>query len=122
MRTKKIKLSDLMNETIENEINLIRTHLFIEILRFVTSQSSYLCNALIHYQKRNVEHWINYTRIYLCRNESKLCYVMMNHECNKQFFYRDQLLRNNGTITCGSHLRLLAPYPIEQMMEGNMLV
>ena len=47
---------------------------------------------------------------------------MMNHECNKQIFYRDLVLWDNNTIACGSHLWLLVMYPIEQMMEGIPLV
>ena len=122
MRTNEIKLTQLMNENIENEVNLGKTHMVVEILRIITPQTGNTGNAVTRFQRRQIEQRIMYVRILLCRNDSKLCYIMMNNESNKRIFHRDLLLRDNGTITCGTYMRLLAPYPVERMMEGIPLV
>ena len=44
------------------------------------------------------------------------------NQTRESFVCRDLLLRDNGTITCGTYLRVLAPYPIERMMEGIPLI
>ena len=47
---------------------------------------------------------------------------MTNHETNKRIFHNNLLLQDNGMITSGMYLQLLAPYPIERMMEGIPMV
>ena len=86
MRTNEIKLGELMNENIETDVNLGKTHIVVEILRIITPQTGNLGNAVTRFQRRAVEQRINYVRILLCRNDSKLCYIMMNSESNKRIF------------------------------------
>ena len=111
-----------INETIEDEINLNCAHLLVQVLRIITPQTGNSGNALSRYQKKPIEQKINCTKIYLCRNDEKLCYVMMNHELNKRIFHCDLLLRDNGKVACGPYLRLLAPYQVEGMMEGILMI
>ena len=47
---------------------------------------------------------------------------MMTNEMNKRIFHRYLMLRDNGTTTIGSYMRILAPYPIERNMQGIPLI
>ena len=47
---------------------------------------------------------------------------MMTNDGNRRIFHRDLALRDNGAITIGSYLRILAPEPVERNMQGIPLV
>ena len=51
MMKEEIKLSNLINENIEEERNINCTHLLIQILRIITPQTVNLGNVLTCYQK-----------------------------------------------------------------------
>ena len=122
MRTEEIQLQDLLNENIDREKNLRKTHLLVQILRIITPQAGNMGNAMTRYQRSQNQQQITFSRILLCRNESKLCYIMMTTDGNRRIFHRDLTLRDNGTITIGSYLRILAPEPVERNMQGIPLV
>lgn len=124
MSTHEVKVRDLLNEDIEMEVNLNRTHLNLQILRIITPQSGNAGNqAMTRYQHRiNSQQKITFIRIILCRNDSNLCYIMMTNDMNKRLFHRDLLLRDNGVLTIGSYIRLLAPLPVERNMQGIPLL
>ena len=122
MRTEEIQLQDLLNENIDREKNLRKTHLLVQILRIITPQAGNMGNAMTRYQRSQNQQQITFARILLCRNESKLCYIMMTTDGNRRIFHRDLTLRDNGTITIGSYLQILAPEPVERNMQGIPLV
>ena len=47
---------------------------------------------------------------------------MITNEMNRRLFSRDTMLRDNCTVTLGTYLRLLAPYPITRNMKGIPLL
>ena len=122
MRTEEIKLKELLNENVEMEKSLNKTHVNLQILRIITPQAGNTGNAMTRYHRGNQQQRINFIRIILCRNDKDLCYIMMTSDMNKRLFHRDLMLRDNGTITIGSYLRLLAPHPIERNMQGIPLI
>ena len=122
MRTEEIKLKELLNENVEMEKSLNKTHVNLQILRIITPQAGNTGNAMTRYHGGNQQQRINFIRIILCRNDKDLCYIMMTSDMNKRLFHRDLMLRDNGTITIGSYLRLLAPHPIERNMQGIPLI
>lgn len=122
MRTEEIRVKDLLNENVEMEMSLNKTHVNLQILRIITPQAGNTGNAMTRYQRGNQQQRINFIRIILCRNNNELCYIMMTSDTNKRLFHRDLMLRDNGTITIGSYIRLLAPHPIERNMQGIPLI
>ena len=122
MLTEEIKIVDLLNENVENEMNLSKKHIVGQIVRIITPQAGSSGSALTRWQRNNNQQQITFTRIYLCRSHSDLFYIMMTNEMNKHFFHRDLLLRDNGIFTVGSYFKLNAPYPIERNMQGIPLV
>jgi hypothetical protein len=122
LNTREISIQELLHEDVELDINLSRTHLVVQILRIITPQTGNTGNAYTRYQRGNQQQKLNFIRILLCRNGGRLCYLMMTNEMNKRIFHRDLMLRDNGTITIGSYMRILAPYPIERNMKGIPLV
>ena len=124
MKTQEIYVRDLLDEDVEMEMNLNKSHLNLQIMRIITPQSGNTGNqAMTRYQHRlNSQQRITFIRIILCRNEKQLCYVMMTSEMNKRLYHRDLLLRDNGVLTVGSYFRFLAPLPVERNMQGIPLV
>ena len=121
MRTNPITIEDLLDENVEFKHNINRTHLKLQILRIITPKAG-SNTATTKYQRGGMSQKISFVRIILCRNEDKLCYIMINHEHNKRLFHRDLLLRDNGVVTIGSFMRLLAPHPITQTMQDIPLI
>ena len=58
----------------------------------------------------------------MCRNEENIYYIMINYKHNRRLFHRYLLLRDNGTVTIGTLMRIIAPHPIIQEMQGIPLV
>ena len=123
MNTLPVSLSDLLYENVEEETLLSRTHITLQILRIITPQGGPTGNAYTRFQRgNNGQQKINFLRILLCHNVGKPCYIMITNEMNNRILNRDIGLRDNGTLTIGSFLRLLAPYPIKRNMQGIPLV
>ena len=121
MQTEEILIQDLLNEDVEFERNLSRTHLNVQILR-ILSPKGQAASALTRCQNRNNQQTLNHIRTFLCRNRDRLCCIMITSEANKRIFHRDLLPRDNGTITIGSCLRIVAPLAVERNMQGIPLV
>ena len=66
MRTEEIQLQDLLNENIDREKNLRKTHLLVQILRIITPQAGNIGNALTRYQRSQNQQQITFVRILLC--------------------------------------------------------
>ena len=122
MKTNEIKLNSLLNENIESIIDLEDTHLDVQILRIITPNDGKSGNAITRYQRNNQQKQLPYTRTLLCRTGPSLVYIMMSHDMNRRLYHRDLLLRDNGTITVGSFLRILGPHPIIRNMNGIPLI
>eukprot|EP00559_Dactyliosolen_fragilissimus_P002615 CAMPEP_0184868778 /NCGR_PEP_ID=MMETSP0580-20130426/31751_1 /TAXON_ID=1118495 /ORGANISM="Dactyliosolen fragilissimus" /LENGTH=333 /DNA_ID=CAMNT_0027369885 /DNA_START=200 /DNA_END=1198 /DNA_ORIENTATION=- len=122
MNTEEISVQDLMNENVETEMMLDDKHIVVQILRIITPQEGKNGNAMTRYQRSNNTKKITFSRILLCRNNRSLCYIMISNEKNRRLFHRDLLLRDNGTITIGSYLRIIAPLPVERNMQENPLI
>ena len=121
-QTQEVTIQDLLNEKVEEEMKLSRCHLTVQIMRIITPQGGQTGNAYTRYQRGAGQQKINFHRILLCRSKSTLCYLMITNDMNKRLFNRDILLRDNGTITVGTYMRVLAPYPITRKMKDIPLV
>jgi hypothetical protein len=66
----------------------------------------------------------NYQQIFLFReygvNGNQLFYMMVTRDINQALFERNIELRDNGVITIGSYFRIVAPKPINQLMNGDI--
>ena len=122
MNTTAIKINILMQEDVESRVDLDEKHIDVQILRIITPQDGKTGNAMTRYQRGNQQKTLTFTRILLCRSGTLLVYLMMSNDMNRRLFHRDLLLRDNGTITVGSYLRILAPHPIERNMNGIPLL
>ena len=122
MNTREIQVHDLLNENVEEEMDLDETHLILQLLRIITPQEGKTGNAMTRYQKNYQKKEVYFQRILLCRNNRQLFYIMITNESNKRLFHRDLLLRDNGVITIGSYLQILAPLPVKRTMSGIPLV
>ena len=122
MNTTAIKINTLMQEDVESRVDLDEKHIDVQILRIITPQDGKTGNAMTRYQRGNQQKTLTFTRILLCRSGTLLVYLMMSNDMNRRLFHRDLLLRDNGTITVGSYLRILAPHPIERNMNGIPLL
>lgn len=123
MDTLPVTLSELLYENVEEETLLSRTHITLQILRIITPQGGPTGNAYTRFQRgNNGQQKINFLRILLCHNNGKPCYLMITNEMNNRILNRDISLRDNGTLTIGSYLRVLAPYPIKRNMQGIPLI
>jgi hypothetical protein len=91
MRTSPIMIDDLLDENVEFKHNINCTHLKLQSLRIITPKAG-SNTANTKYQRGGMSQKITFICIILCRNEDKLCYIMINHEHNKRLFHRDLLL------------------------------
>ena len=121
MNTTAISLQDLYDPEIESKVNINRSHITIQVIRNITPRNG-SNSASIRYYQRNVQQQLTFTRIYMCRYKDELCYLMINREQNKRIFHRDLQLRDNGTVTIGTFMRVLAPHPIERTMQDIPMI
>ena len=71
---------------------------------------------------------MNFSRIFQCRvysalstsEHKKIVYLMKSRSSNNQMFDRSLDFRDNGTITIGTFLRVIAPDAIEDHMNGDI--
>ena len=118
MRTEEIQIQHLLNENIDQQKNLRKSHLLVQILRIITLQAGNSGNAMKRYQRIQNQQQITFVRILLCRNGSKLWYIMMKNNCIRRIFNLDLALRDNSMIEIESYLRILEPEPGERKKQG----
>ena len=111
MRMNEISLAGLLNESVELHQNINRFHLNLQILIIITPKNGSNITTM-KYQRRGSHQKINFIHIIMCRHEENLCYIMINHEHNRRLFPRDILLHNNGTVTIGNLMSIIAPHLI----------
>lgn len=74
---------------------------------------------------RGQSRQVNYSRLILVRimNETesdRIAYIMEARGSNQELWNRSIELRDNGTVTIGTVLRLLSPRPIQNFMANNV--
>ena len=112
-RKNAISLTSLLDETIELHHNINRSHPNLQNLRIITPKNV-RSTATMKYQRGGFSQYINFICIIMCRHEENICYIMINHDHNRQLFHRYLLMRDNGTVTISTFIRILAPHPIIQ--------
>ena len=123
MDTLPVKIQELLQEDVETQLNLNRGHITVQILGIITPQGGPTGNAYTRFQRgNNGQQKINFIRILLCHSYGRPCYKMITNNLNRRLFSRDTMLRDNGTVTLGTYIRLLAPYPIQRNMQGIPLL
>ena len=103
-------------------MKLSRCDLTVQIMRIITPQGGQTGNAYTRYQRGSGQQKINFHEILLCWARSTLCYLMITNDMNKRLFNWGILLWDNGTITFGTYMRILAPYPTTHKMKDIPLV
>ena len=114
-----------------NLVNMNNTYIVGQILRIVSPIANN--NAYVNRTYRGgvtQTQQVAYIRLILLRvhnedgdNEnSELFYLMITRDDNNKLFHRDLELRDNGVISIGSYLRILAPCEIEKNLQGIPLI
>ena len=92
-------------------------------MRIITPQGGQTGSAYTRFQRGNQgQQKINFIHLLMCHCIGVPCYIMITNEMNRRLFCRDTMLRDNGTVTLGTYIRLLAPYPIQRNMNGIPLL
>jgi len=68
---------------------------------------------------------VNYTRLILVRimnktESDRIAYIMEAKGTNQELWHRCIELRDNGTVTIGTVLRLMSPRPVQNFMANNV--
>jgi len=101
----------------------------LQILRVIAPANLPGTNGAFTYsnrsRNRNTGNQINYTRLFLVRVHStnegnRLCYLMETRTQNTTLWNRNVELRDNGVLTMGTVIRVLAPRPIDSLMVGDI--
>jgi hypothetical protein len=126
-RMKEVKVDLLQGESVL-EINLNRIYIDVQIIRVITPSPAQKANIYGVRRKNSNNQEVHFSRLFLCRihseldlNEhSRLIYLMEAKNSNNMLFDRNLELRDDGTISIGTFLRILAPLPIENNMKGDI--
>ena len=113
IRKNAISLASLLNESVELHHSINRSHLNLQNFQIITPKNGSNTSTM-RYQLGRPPQKINFFRIIICRYEKSLCYIMINNDHNRSLFHRYLLLRDNGTVTIGTFMRIIVPYPIIQ--------
>jgi hypothetical protein len=123
-----ISLSTLMSEHMEH-MSLDLNFIELQLMRIIVPNRANGTHSAYVYanrnRNRNQANQVHYSRLFLFRvvNEreaNKLCYVMEARNANTCLWERNVELRDNGTITIGTIVRVLAPLPIKKLMSGDL--
>lgn len=128
-RLREVSISTLMQDDVQETNNMNRFYLDVQILRVITPSPNQ--NAVVYNRGRRANtQQIGYNRIILCRvhsesnsvDNSRLVYFMEARNVNDKLWNRNPEYRDDGTITVGTFIRVLAPIQIERMMQEIPLV
>ena len=130
-RLQEVSIGDLMGEEIL-ERNQDRFYLDAQLMRVIAPNNAN--NSTFIYGSRNTMRGaknstqVNYSRLFLLRvhsadNESEngqLFYMMESRNTNTCLWERNVEFRDNGIISVGSIIRIIAPRPIQSKMNGDI--
>lgn len=109
----------------ESELELDLGYLDAQLIRVIVALKQH--NAIYSYQRgRNTQGSnVQFNRLFLFRpisNEegNQLFYMMQSSSVNSMLWGQNYQNRDNGVISCGSFIRLLAPDPISRYMAGEV--
>ena len=123
--TNEISINTLMSEEVFN-ININRTFIDVQVSRIIIPNQQQ--KATIYNIRRRHQTDVHFKRIYQCSifsrmnitDNSRIIYLMESKNSNNVLFDRNLEYRDNGTITVGSFLKILAPQPIDNVMNGDV--
>ena len=121
MRKNAILIASLLGESVEPHNNINISHLNLQKFLIIAPKNG-SNTATMKYQRGGFPQNITFIRIVMCRREENICYIMINYEHKRRLSHRYLLLQNNGTVTIGTFMRILAPHLINQGMKGIPLV
>ena len=115
-------IANLMDEGINNaNSNFSLKFIEAQFLRIISPQGD--SQASIYNRLRNRGSTTNYTRILMFRQHgidgNQVFYMMIARALNTDLFNRNIEFRDNGILTIGSYVRILAPMPITTLMNNE---
>ena len=126
-RVREIKIHDLQGDAVY-DMNLNRNFIDVQIIRIITPNTNQKANIYAIRNRRANNQDVHFRRLFLCRvfsesditEHSKPIYLMEASDQNNMLFERNLEWRDDGTISIGTFLRILAPLPIENNMQGDI--
>ena len=122
-RLSKTNIANLMAEGINSTDSSFNLK-FIEgqLMRIICPQRD--SRASVYNRIRNRGTTTNYSRILMFRQHdsddgNQIFYMMMARAQNTDLFNRNIEFRDNGVLTIGSYMRILAPMPITTLMNNE---
>ncbi len=124
-RTTEVSIDSLSSDDVY-KMNMNRNYIDVQLIRIITAKREQ--KAYIYYRKGQNPNETNFSRIFQCRvysamNQSehqRIIYLMESRSANNNMFERSLDFRDNGTITIGTFLRIIAPEAIEAYMNGDI--
>ena len=121
-RLSRTSIANLMDEGVKNvNSNFCLKFIEAQMIRIISPQNN--SEASIFNQLRNQGSTTNYTRILMFRQHgtdgSQDFYMMIARSLNTDLFNRNIEYRDNGVLTIGSYVRILAPMPITSLMNNE---
>ena len=121
MRTSIARLMDEGLKTTCTNFNM--TFLEAQILRVICPSPDSRASVNYRGQRNRGSMQMNYHRLFLLRqhgpeDSNTVFYVMMSREQNGEMFNRNISFRDNGIISIGSYIRILAPMLIISLMNN----
>ena len=129
-RTREVSIDALRSDEVY-EMNMNRNYIDVQLLRIITprsrDQKAYLY-SLRSGRRGGGSKDVNFTRIFQCRvystmntsEHKRIIYLMESRNSNNNMFERNLDFRDNGTVTIGTFLRVIAPEAIEDFMNGDI--
>ena len=129
-RTREVSIDALSSDDVYS-MNMNWNYIDVQLLRIITprgkDQKAYLY-SLRSGRRGGGSKDVNFTRIFQCRvysaintsEHKRIIYLMESRNSNNNMFERNLDFRDNGTITIGTFLRVIAPEAIEDYMNGDI--
>ena len=125
--SKEVLINNLMNESVF-EMNLNRNYIDSQIIRIIIPSNDQKATLYSIRRSRTQTAEVHFKRIYQCRiysvgcitEQSRVIYLMESKNSNNVLFDRNMEHRDDGTITIGTFVRIMAPQAIENRMNGDV--
>ena len=129
-RLQEVLIEELLSETVQDR-NQDRYYLEAQIMRVIAPNNAN--NSAFVYGNRSSRggrnsSQVNYSRLFLLRvhcvdhemENGRLFYLMEARSTNTSLWERNVEFRDNGVISVGAIIRIIAPQPITSMMNGDI--